>query len=139
MGREGGKEEVETKAGEKECLGVRGRQRQKSKAREGQRQRQIRAGWRENGCAGRGSLCQRDSWKSVCLCERAQSVTRGEVILSEGEGRKRWNLRRSCLTKKTKTKRHTSLKQTFHSSSCPFPSGVFQPKFQRFSKHSLMP
>lgn len=99
MGREGGREEVEMKAGEKECLG--GRQRQKSKAREGQRQQQAeRDGEKKVLQEDKRKFVseeERGSWKSVCLCERAQSVTRGEVILSGGEGRKRWNLRRSCL------------------------------------------
>lgn len=38
----------------------------------------------------KGSLCQTDSWKSVCLClsEHEVSVTRGEAIQSEGEEEK---------------------------------------------------
>lgn len=38
----------------------------------------------------KGSLCQNDSWKSVCLClsEQESGVTRGEVILSKGEEEK---------------------------------------------------
>lgn len=103
--------EIKMKAGENYCLGVwqsRWWRRRRSKAREGQQDVEKRFSKRKFVLVE-----EMDSWKRVCIgerevcvrvCERASSVTRGEVILSEGEGRKRCNSRRS--NNKKKTRRH---------------------------------
>lgn len=76
------------------------------KVREGQQQQQLKRDGVKKMRNKRkfGLEEEKVSWKTLCtfvsVCERALSVTRGEVILSKGEGRKSWNLRRSCLGKK---------------------------------------